>query len=84
MDWKTKQSMCGWLPLSYGIVITLLFNGIDGKKYVSPYESDILLLLTLFYLKGESIVVNRVRYVRAYGLEFIELIYVELLGLVKC
>ncbi|KAH0749105.1 hypothetical protein KY290_028337 [Solanum tuberosum] len=77
-----------WLPLSYGIVITLLFNGIDGKKYVSPYESDFLLLLTLFYLnledkvliEGGSIVVNRVGYVRAYGLEFVETNLVGIIG----
>uniref|UniRef100_M1DQN4 Uncharacterized protein n=1 Tax=Solanum tuberosum TaxID=4113 RepID=M1DQN4_SOLTU len=77
-----------WLPLRYGIVITLLFNGIDGKKYVSPYESDILLLLALFYLnledkvliEGGSIVVNKVGYVRAYGLEFVETNLVGIIG----
>ncbi|KAH0705495.1 hypothetical protein KY290_010187 [Solanum tuberosum] len=77
-----------WLPLSYGIVITVPFNGIDGKKYASPYESDILLLLTLFYLnledkvliEGGCIVVNRIGYVRAYGLELVETYLVGIIG----
>ncbi|KAH0653495.1 hypothetical protein KY289_031173 [Solanum tuberosum] len=77
-----------WLPLSNGIVITIPFNGIDRKKYVSPYESGILLLLTLLYLnledkvliEGGSIVVNRVGYVRAYGLELVETNLVGIIG----